>query len=101
MLMLGDVLALAQRRMVISRWLEAANPALASAVRDAAALAGETPEQFTRFAVVSFTSDADPEAWATLTTRLREAEDPGMACISEMIRWRLAAERDFKPSHSA
>ena len=32
---------------------------------------------------------AEPEIWATLMGRIRDARDPGQACLLSMITWRL------------
>jgi len=94
MLTLGDLLARARAATpAFERWLEAAAPELAQEIRDAAEAEGETPGRFARGAVSDFDRDANAEAWTRLTGRLHAAADPGLVCLEEMVRWRLAALR--------
>lgn len=91
MLMLGDLLARAEAAApAFEAWLEAARPELARQV--AAAAGPEGAGGFARRTVAAFDRHADEAAWARLTSRMRDAEDPGLACLEEMVRWRLAAE---------
>lgn len=94
MLTLGDVLAGARAATpAFAQWLEAAAPDLADQVRAAAEAEGETPGRFARGAVAAFDRDAEADAWTRLTGRLHGAADPGLVCLEEMVRWRLAASR--------
>ena len=77
----------------LKHWLDCGAPALAERVRAAAAAEGESPGRFARAAVAAFDRDADAAAWTRLTGRLHGAEDPGLVCLEEMVRWRLAALR--------
>ena len=91
MLTLGDLMARARSAApAFESWLDQAAPALAAEVRDAAAGRGESPAAFARAALVEFALYADPDAWTRLTGRLHDAADPGLACLEEMVRWRLA-----------
>ena len=90
---LGDALAAARRSSaVLARWMEAHDPALAARVAAAAGRWGETPDGYARAALADFDRHASAEDWATLTSRLRDADDPGRVCLIDMVRWRLAAE---------
>lgn len=94
MLTLGDLLARARAATpAFERWLETAAPELAEQVRAAAEAEGESPGRFARSAVAAFDQDASAEAWTRLTSRLHAAADPGLVCLEEMVRWRLAASR--------
>lgn len=94
MLTLGDLLAQARAATpAFEHWLETAAPDLADRVRSAAAAEGQTPGRFARSAVAAFDRDADPQAWTRLTGRLQGADDPGRACLEEMVRWRLSVPR--------
>lgn len=94
MLTLGDMLAGARAATpAFERWLETAAPELAGQVRAAAEADGETPARFARSAVAAFDRDADAQAWTRLAGRLHAAADPGLVCLEEMVRWRLAASR--------
>lgn len=94
MLTLGDLLARARAATpAFERWLETAAPELADQLRAAAEAEGETPARFARSAVAAFDRHADGQAWTRLTGRLHAAADPGLACLEEMVRWRLAASR--------
>lgn len=97
---LGDLLAAAKSADMIARWLREADPDLAETVGAAAAREGETPDSFARIAVADFAQAADEEAWTTLISRIRSASDPGLACLSEMLRWRLSrAGGGSEPPH--
>lgn len=92
-MMLGDVLAAARRSGEgLERWLAPVSPDLWQSIDARAAQEGTTPADVARLCVADFTSGASEEAWATLVSRLREAEDPGRECLMEMMRWRLSAE---------
>jgi hypothetical protein len=86
---LGDLLASARDTGTFSRWLAAADARLAAALAQAVSMTGETPDQFARIAVADFSHTAGDEAWTALITRVREARDPAVACLEEMVRWRL------------
>lgn len=91
MLTLGDLMARARSAApAFESWLGDAAPELAAQVRSAAADQGESPAAFVRAALVEFDLHADPESWTRLTGRLHDAADPGLACLEEMVRWRLA-----------
>ena len=91
--MLGDVLAAARRSSgPFVRWLEAADGELFGRIALAADAAGESPASYVRAAVADFGLAASEEDWATLTSRLKETDDPGTACLVTMVEWRLAAE---------
>ena len=101
MIMLGDILALARRSGTSCHgWLLAADPGLAARIDDAAGREATDFGGYIGLAVADFTEHASAEDWATLTSRLRDADDPGRACILSMIRWRLAATgADAAPTH--
>ena len=91
--MLGDVLAAARRSSGdFVRWLEAADAELAGRIATAADAASESPTSYVRAAVTDFGISASEEDWATLTSRLRDTDDPGTVCLATMVEWRLAAE---------
>jgi hypothetical protein len=87
---LGDLLASAKSAATIGRWLADADPDLADAIGDAALREGESLDSFARIVVADFTRAADEEAWTTLISRVRNSPDPGLACLSEMMRWRAS-----------
>ncbi len=92
-MLLGDILAAARRAPEASlRWLEASEPQLAASLALAAVRAGEASPDYLRGSVAAFSALASEEDWATLTSRLRGAEDPAMACLGAMSEWRMAAE---------
>ena len=53
--------------------------------------ANETPAAFVRAAIADFARFASEEDWATLTSRIRNSDDPGNACLLVMVQWRLDA----------
>jgi hypothetical protein len=87
---LGDILASARQAATIERWLTAADLDLAQAIGEAASREGEPLDCFARIVVADFTRAADENAWTTLLSRVRDSSDPGLACLSEMVRWRLS-----------
>lgn len=93
MAMLGDILAAASRSTGgVERWLRADHPRLHEAVDQAAASEGTSVSGFARMAVVDFSELANEEDWASLTSRLRDSPDPGVACLLTMLEWRIAAK---------
>lgn len=92
MMMLGDILALARRSGASCQgWLVAADPSLSERIDHAADREATDFGGYIGLAVADFTEHASAEDWATLTSRLRSADDPGRACVVSMIQWRLAA----------
>ncbi len=89
MMTLGDVLGVARRSAAgFEAWLDAADPAFAEELRSAAG--GGSLADLACAAVADFSNFADEEAWAALTTTIRDSDDPGTACLISMVRWRLA-----------
>lgn len=90
--MLGDMLAAAREASGnFELWLQRSEPELASEIKHVAAERGMTSTQYVRSAVADFARFAPEEDWATLTSRLREANDPGTICLLTMVQWRLTA----------
>ena len=93
MLTLGDLMARARAASpAFEAWLADSAPDLAESVREAAAARGETPTAFARGAVIDFDRHAGSESWTRLTGRLHNSADPGLVCLQEMVRWRLATQ---------
>lgn len=91
-MMLGDILAAARNSSGrFLRWLAHCDPDLADQVTDRAAKEGIGPASFVRVAVADFAARAAEEDWATLSSSLREADDPGTTCLLAMVHWRLSA----------
>lgn len=89
---LGEILSAARRSGGdFERWLAGRQPALAKELIEAARQEQETPASFARAAVADFSRFASEEDWVHLTSRLRDSDDPGMACLSTIVEWRLAA----------
>lgn len=86
----GDLLAMARKSSLrFTDWLRVAEPSLAEKVAEAAAASNLTPAGYVRVAVADFSRFADEEEWATLSSTLKDSEDPGLACLLSMIHWRL------------
>ena len=49
----------------------------------------ETPAAFAAFAARSFASRASDDDWLALMTAMERAEDPGTACLKQMLVWSL------------
>lgn len=95
---LGDMLGAAKRSATdFQRWMEVADPCLAAETSAAAERSRISLAGFARIAVADFSRYADEEAWAQLAGILRKSEDPGLACLAAMVRWRLSQGRS---SHS-
>ena len=47
------------------------------------------PTGFVRAAMSDFNRFAAEEDWATLTSSLRDTDDPGTTCLLAMVHWRL------------
>ena len=89
---LGDMLGWARRSAAgFQKWAEAADPKLIDDVKEATADSGECFTGFVRVAIADFSRFADAEAWAQLSRMVRDSDDPGLACLVAMVRWRLAA----------
>ena len=100
MAMLGDLLAAARDSSSgFQAWLERSDAALASRIADAASRSGMTPTQFVRGAVADFGRFAAEEDWATLTSSLRDTDDPGTVCLLAMAHWRLTVNGCDSHSH--
>lgn len=88
--MLGDILAAArQSSSGFEQWLERSNPQLGARVQEAAARQGLTVTGYVRGAIADFNRSAPEEDWASLTSTLRDSNDPGTACLLAMVHWRL------------
>ena len=98
--MLGDMLAAARSSAPgFLAWLRASDPGLAAKVDEAAARSGVSPVSYVRAAVADFSHFAAEEDWATLTSSLRDSDDPGTVCLLAMVHWRLTAKSCDAHSH--
>lgn len=90
--LLGDMLAQARNSSAsFQAWLEASDAALADQVTQSAARHGMTPTGYVRMAMSDFNRFASEEDWATMTSSLRDTDDPGTTCLLAMVHWRLTA----------
>jgi hypothetical protein len=97
---LGDLLAAARDRAGdFQSWLTLVNPELARSVEAAARSEGTTITSYVRAAISDFARFASEEDWATLTSTLKQTEDPGTACIMAMVDWRLTVKACSTHSH--
>jgi len=88
--MLGDMLAAARdSASSFQAWLIRSDPDLARQVSTNAENLGLTPTGYVRAAVSDFGRFAAEEDWATLTSSLRDSDDPGTVCLLAMVHWRL------------
>lgn len=88
-LMLGDFLADEVAAARVEPWLLATDADLARRLIAAAAEARSTPQQFVRNAAASFAEQADDERWTQLISAIRDAEDPALAALAQILRARL------------
>ena len=90
----GELLSFGQSSSrQLTAWLAAHDEALAHELGRHAYVRGETLAQFVRIAVSDFLAEADEAAWADLISSLRDAEDPGAACVAKITAFRLQMER--------
>lgn len=90
---LGDLLSFSHSSSAdLEAWLANADVTLAGRIRDQSVLRGESTAQFVRIAVADFTAEASEEDWASLMSAVRDAADPGAACLARMTAFRLALE---------
>ncbi len=98
-MMLGDLLAAARRTDgALEAWLAQNEPALAARAEEAASAARETLTAFARASFAAFERHASEEDWASMTSGLRRADDPGLACLARVVAWRLARDA-MAPGH--
>lgn len=91
-MLLGDMLAAARNSSAtFQAWIERSDPELAKKIGSAAARLGMTPTGYVRMAMADFNRFAPEEDWATLTSSLRNTDDPGTTCLLAMVHWRLTA----------
>lgn len=99
--MLGDMLAAARNSSGhFQDWLQRSDPELAAQVMRAAAAQEMTPTGYVRAAMSDFNRFAAEEDWATLTSSLRDTDDPGTVCLLAMVHWRLTVRgcREHSPT---
>jgi hypothetical protein len=90
---LGDFLSLGRNSPAqLSAWLGAQDEGLLARLQAEAGGRGENIAQFTRIAVADFLAEADEEAWASLLSAMRNADDPGAACVARVAEFRLRLE---------
>jgi hypothetical protein len=64
------------------------------AVQEAGRRFGETASTYAVGAVRRFAAFADDEDWLALMTALERADDPGAACLRQMLGWSLGHDSD-------
>lgn len=88
--MLGDILAMARNSSSgFEAWLDRSDPELGAMVSRAAEAQGLTVTGYVRGAIADFNRLAPEEDWASLTSSLRNTDDPGTTCLLAMVHWRL------------
>lgn len=98
--MLGDLLAAARESSSgFDKWLQLSDPELAAKVGRAAEAQGLSVTGYVRGAIADFNRFAPEEDWASLTSGLRNTDDPGSACLLAMVHWRLTARGCAEHSH--
>lgn len=98
---LGDLLSAARdSSKEFQAWLELSDPPFARRVAEAALRAGSSPTGFVRTAIADFSRLASEEDWATLTSSIRDSDDPGTVCLVAMVDWRLTVRGCDAHSHS-
>ena len=88
--MLGDILAAARDSSGgFEEWLDRCNRDFGQKVRAAAEAQGLSVTGYVRAAIADFNRMAPEEDWASLTSSLRDTDDPGTTCLLGMVHWRL------------
>ncbi|HVI33507.1 peptidylprolyl isomerase [Phenylobacterium sp.] len=86
---LGDFLSDRAAAERLEGWLDAVDPDLAGRVRQAAAEAGASVAGLVQSAVADFVAEASDERWTNLISAARDAEDPALACLAQVLRSKL------------
>lgn len=90
---LGELLALGSTSSAeLQAWLGAEHGGFAFKLQSEAEARGESMAQFVRIAVSDFLAEADEESWTQLVSALRDATDPGAACLSLVTDFRVRLE---------
>jgi hypothetical protein len=90
---LGELLAGEAASADLTAWLAAQDKSLISCIEREAGLRRESVAQFLRIAASDFFAEADQEDWTSLMSAMRDAEDPGAACVARVVAFRLKLER--------
>src|SRR5690348_3434144 len=89
----GELLSFGQSSSrQLNAWLAAHDEAFARELGRQADMRGETLAQFVRIAVSDFLAEADEAAWADLISTVRDAGDPGAACVAKITAFRRQME---------
>jgi hypothetical protein len=86
---LGALLSDGAAAARLPAWLEAADPALAERLTERARADGVAVGEAVRRAAADFVSTADDAAWTKLVTAMREADDPALAGLAQIVKERL------------
>jgi hypothetical protein len=90
---LGELLALgAVSSAELQAWVAAEDERLAARLQREAETRGESLAQFVRIAVSDFLAEGDEESWTSLISTLRDASDPGAACLAFVTDFRVRME---------
>lgn len=90
---LGELLSLGRSSSAdLRNWLAAEDGALAQRLDREADVRGESLAQFLRIALSDFLAEADEASWADLISALRDAGDPGAACVAKVTAFRVRME---------
>ena len=90
---LGELLALgATSSVALKAWLMGEHETLAHRLQCEADERGESMAQFVRIAVSDFMAEADEESWTSLISTVRDASDPGAACLAMVTDFRVRLE---------
>lgn len=90
---LGELLALgATTSAELKTWLMGEHETLAHRLEREAGVRGESLAQFVRIAVSDFMAEADDEIWTSLISTVRDASDPGAACLALVTDFRVRME---------
>jgi hypothetical protein len=90
---LGELLELgAASSAELKAWLMGEHETLAHRLQREADVRGESVAQFVRIAVSDFMAEAGEENWTSLISTIRDAPDPGAACLALVTDFRVRLE---------
>jgi hypothetical protein len=90
---LGELLALgASSSAELKAWLGVQDEAFGLRLEKEAEARGESVAQFVRIAVSDFLAEADDASWTKLVSAMRDAHDPGAACLALVTDFRVSLE---------
>lgn len=100
-MLLGEIIRdLSQEARATEALLSCNDITLLAQVGEAAKHYEETLGEYATGAVRRFANLATSEDWLGLMNAIERAEDPGIDCLTTMMRWSLKQDAAAQPAHS-